>query len=48
VSSVDAHHERASAAGATIVEELSDTPVGRRYGCRDPQGHEWFFAQVED
>jgi uncharacterized glyoxalase superfamily protein PhnB len=48
VSSVDAHHERASAAGATIVEELSDTPVGRRYGCRDPQGHEWFFAQVDD
>jgi uncharacterized glyoxalase superfamily protein PhnB len=47
VSSVDAHHDRAKAAGATIVEELVDTPFGhRRYGCRDPQGHEWSFAQV--
>jgi uncharacterized glyoxalase superfamily protein PhnB len=47
VPDVDAHCGRARAAGAEIVEELNDLPFGhRRYGCRDPQGHEWFFAQV--
>jgi uncharacterized protein YceH (UPF0502 family) len=46
VDDADAHYERALAAGATIVEEPADTPFGhRRYGCADPQGHEWFFAQ---
>jgi uncharacterized glyoxalase superfamily protein PhnB len=43
---VDEHYERARAEGAEVVEELHDDPSGhRRYGCRDPQGHEWFFAQ---
>jgi uncharacterized glyoxalase superfamily protein PhnB len=44
---VDAHYERALAEGAEIVEEPTNvTAAGhRRYGCRDPQGHEWFFAQ---
>jgi PhnB protein len=47
VDDVDAHHDRAKAAGATVVEELNDTPFGhRRYTCDDPQGHEWSFAQV--
>jgi uncharacterized glyoxalase superfamily protein PhnB len=47
VSTVDAHHDRAKAEGATIVEELVDLPFGhRRYTCRDPQGHEWSFAHV--
>jgi PhnB protein len=47
VEDVDAHYEQAKAAGATIVEELTDTPFGhRRYTCDDPQGHEWAFAQV--
>ena len=47
VRDVDAHHDRAKREGARIVEELVDTPFGhRRYGCRDPQGHEWSFAQV--
>ena len=46
VDDVDAHYERAKAAGARIVEEPNDLPFGhRRYGCRDPQGHEWSFAQ---
>src|SRR5689334_3610117 len=49
VEDVDGHYERAKAAGAHISEEPNDVPVGhRRYGCRDPQGHEWFFAQVLD
>ncbi len=47
VPDVDAHHDRAKAAGAEVIEELVDTPFGhRRYTCRDPQGHEWSFAQV--
>jgi PhnB protein len=45
VDDVDAHYEQAKAAGAEIFEELVDMPFGhRRYGCRDPQGHEWNFA----
>jgi uncharacterized glyoxalase superfamily protein PhnB len=45
VDDVNRHHERAKAAGAEIVEELTDLPYAdRRYGCRDPQGHEWTFA----
>jgi uncharacterized glyoxalase superfamily protein PhnB len=47
VESVDEHHDRARTAGATVTEELVDLPIGhRRYSCRDPQGHEWAFAQV--
>jgi uncharacterized glyoxalase superfamily protein PhnB len=46
VDDVEAHYRRAKGAGATIVEELTDTPFGhRRYTCDDPQGHEWSFAQ---
>ncbi len=45
VPDVDAHHDRAKAEGARIVEELVDLPFGhRRYSCSDPQGHEWSFA----
>jgi uncharacterized glyoxalase superfamily protein PhnB len=45
VDDVDAHHEQAKAAGATVVEELTDLPFGhRRYTCDDPQGHQWSFA----
>lgn len=47
VAAVDSHHERAKADGATITEDLVDLPFGhRRYSCRDPQGHEWTFAQI--
>jgi uncharacterized glyoxalase superfamily protein PhnB len=47
VDDVRAHHERAVAVGARVLEELNDTPFGhRRYGCSDPQGHQWYFAQV--
>jgi uncharacterized glyoxalase superfamily protein PhnB len=47
VDDADAHYERAKAAGATITEEPNDLPFGhRRYSCRDPQGHDWSFAQV--
>ena len=46
VDEVDGHYARANAAGAETIEELQDVPFGhRRYGCVDPQGHEWYFAQ---
>jgi uncharacterized glyoxalase superfamily protein PhnB len=46
VDDVDAHCETARAAGATIVAEPEDQFYGdRRYGAKDPEGHEWFFAQ---
>jgi PhnB protein len=44
---VDAHYERAKTAGAEILEEPADQPYGhRRYTARDPEGHQWYFAQV--
>lgn len=47
VDDVDAHHGRAKAQDAEIIEELVTLPFGhRRYTARDPQGHEWSFAQV--
>ena len=46
VDDVDSHHKRAKSAGARIIEEPTDQDYGhRRYGCVDPQGHEWYFAQ---
>ena len=47
VDDVHAHHARAMEVGARQIESLTDLPFGhRRYGCADPQGHEWYFAQV--
>lgn len=46
VDDVDAHFERARAAGVEIREEPTDQEYGeRRYSARDPEGHVWFFAQ---
>lgn len=46
-SGLDAHCERARAAGARIDREPSDQFYGdRTYGCRDPEGHIWTFAQT--
>jgi uncharacterized glyoxalase superfamily protein PhnB len=45
VADVDAHYERAKAAGAEIRQELMDTPYGdRRYDAYDPEGHLWMFS----
>ncbi|MFG2077864.1 Uncharacterized conserved protein PhnB, glyoxalase superfamily [Nonomuraea maritima] len=45
VDDVDAHHDRAKAAGAVITMELTDQPYGsREYACKDPQGNPWFFG----
>lgn len=45
VDDVDAHHERARAAGAEIVREPEDQDYGsREYAVRDPEGHVWSFG----
>lgn len=47
VDDVDAHCERARAAGATIAAEPEDQFHGSRtYRAIDPEGHRWMFAQV--
>jgi uncharacterized glyoxalase superfamily protein PhnB len=47
VKDVESHFERAKKAGAKILEEPKDTFYGaRRYGAEDPEGHQWYFAQV--
>ena len=45
VDDVDAHYERAKAAGATIIRELEDLPFGRLYSAADLEGHRWMFMQ---
>jgi uncharacterized glyoxalase superfamily protein PhnB len=45
-SGIDAHCERARAAGALIVQEPEDQFYGSRtYRAVDLEGHEWTFAQ---
>jgi uncharacterized glyoxalase superfamily protein PhnB len=41
---VDAHYERARAAGARIDKTPEDLPYGRSYTARDLEGHPWFFT----
>ncbi len=51
VDDVDAHCERARAAGAQIVSEPSlhdygdDYWADRSYGAKDPEGHVWWFSE---
>jgi uncharacterized glyoxalase superfamily protein PhnB len=41
----DAHHDRAVAAGASIVRELTDQSYGsREYSARDIEGNLWSFG----
>lgn len=45
VDDVDAHCERARAAGAAIDHAPQDQPYGRReYETRDPEGHRWWVG----
>jgi uncharacterized glyoxalase superfamily protein PhnB len=44
LADVDAHYERASAAGAEIVHPPHDEEWGRTYTARDLDGHPWFFT----
>jgi uncharacterized glyoxalase superfamily protein PhnB len=46
VDDVDAHCERARAAGATILREPDEPGHGYRvYTAEDPEGHRWMFGQ---
>ncbi len=41
----DAHHDRAVAAGAEIIMDLTDQDYGSRdYAARDPEGNVWCFG----
>ena len=45
VDDVDAHCERAQAAGATILREPAEPGIGFRvYTAEDPEGHRWMFG----
>jgi len=45
VDDVDAHCERARAAGATILREPKTEPYGRLYNAADLEGHRWMFME---
>lgn len=44
VDDVDAHYERARAAGAVIATEPAEEHGDRFYRATDPEGHRWIFA----
>jgi PhnB protein len=44
LADVDAHYQRARAAGAEIEKAPEDLPYGRSYTARDLDGHPWFFT----
>jgi uncharacterized glyoxalase superfamily protein PhnB len=46
VQDVDAHLERARAAGATILSEVEEGHGQRLYRVEDLDGHRWMFAQA--
>jgi uncharacterized glyoxalase superfamily protein PhnB len=48
VDDPDSHHDRARAAGATVVRELADMPYGsREYSVRDLEGNLWSFGTYD-
>jgi len=47
VDDVDAHFDRAKAAGATILSPVEGSPNGKRYRAEDIEGHRWMFVERE-
>ncbi|MEP6938962.1 MAG: VOC family protein [Rudaea sp.] len=48
VEDCDAHHARAVAAGAVIVDPLETKEYGGQgYSCLDPEGHLWWFGSYD-
>jgi uncharacterized glyoxalase superfamily protein PhnB len=48
VDDPDALHDRAKAAGAGIVMELTDQPYGsREFAAEDPEGNVWSFGTYD-
>ena len=47
-ANVDALYERAKAAGAEILTEITEQDYGSRdFMCRDPEGHLWTFGTYD-
>ena len=44
VDDVDGHHDRAQAAGATVITAPADQGPNRIYVAADPGGQQWIFA----
>lgn len=47
VNDLERHFERARSAGATIPSAIEEGPPGRRYRVEDPEGHRWFFFEID-
>ena len=47
VDDLDAHFERAKAAGAVVLSTIENGPPSRRYRVEDLEGHRWFFFERE-
>ncbi len=48
VPDADAHHARAAAAGAAVLEAPADRLYGgREYVARDPEGNLWSFGTYD-
>ena len=48
IPEIDAHYERAKAAGAEVVSEIEDQEHGGRlYAARDPEGYVWYFGSYD-
>ena len=48
VDEIDAHYQRAMAAGAEIVMEIADQEYGGRlYSAKDPEGYLWNFGSYD-
>jgi PhnB protein len=45
VDDIDAHYDRATRAGATLLSTVEDGYPGRRYRAEDLEGHRWMFLQ---
>ena len=46
VDDLDAHHDRALAAGANVIRPPEEGPDGRLYTAEDLEGHRWMFQQA--
>jgi len=45
VDDVDAHYNKALAAGSTMLSGIEEGGPGRRYRAADLEGHRWMFMQ---
>lgn len=48
VDDVDAHFQRAQAAGAQMLSGIENGGAGRMYRVADLEGHRWMFSQRRD